>query len=418
MLSERRLAWNNIAYSHEEFLEYYGPVPGKTLWASARRFDAIAGQRAAANDPQVIATEHNAPIAADDSSNAVAGHDRDSTTAASSPPGPAGLQALFQPAATEHSVAPPNAATRKQSSGNTESGPASLPDSSQTVATEHCFAPPTVATEKRSSNTTEPGPAGLQGSPQVSACANAVDNTQAAATELRALEGYVYSYEIMEAWFHTEAPCLWAQATPITVRQLPTPQEHIHATQQDLLQPRGSASTDPAPANDAQDLVQPQGSSSTDPAPANLQSSLQTDATEHSVAHPVVLAAAHVNPERALEEKNFKPPRSLHKIARNILEKIIAAGVDSNIDRDLANLFDWRRYIACHKQAYEIIGPGVTHACAEYIPQTNDSNRGNQERLDFVVYRIDGSTCRLHPGKTASKSAQLIFSAASIQATD
>ena len=317
MLSEKRLAWNRIAYSHKEFLEYYGHVQGERLWAAAKMLDA--------NDPQVVATEHNTPIEADAPSNAVTGHDRDSTTAASSQPGPADLQASPQPAATEHSFA-----------------------------------------------------------------------SQGTATELRALQGYAYSYEVMEAWFTDEAPRLWANATPIVIRHLPAPQEQIHATEQDLVQPRASASTGPGPAN--------------------LQSSLQTDATEHSVALPVVLAAADVNAERALEEK-IKPPRSLHRFARNTLDGMITAGVDSDINRDLAKWFDWRRYIACHKRAYDIIGPGVTHARAEYISQTNDPNRGNQERLDFVIYRTDGSTCRLHPGKTASKDAQLIYTNATIPAT-
>ena len=214
---------------------------------------------------------------------------------------------------------------------------------------------------------------------------------------LRALDGYVYTYETMEAWFNSQAPCLWAKAIPVMVGNLPAPQEQIHATEQDLVQPRGSASTEPGPAS--------------------LQSSRQTAATEHSVALPVLLAAADVDAERALEEK-IKPPRSLHRSARNTLNGMIAAGVDSDIDRNLENWFDWRRYIACHKYAYDIIGTGVTHARAEYLPQTRDPNRGNQERLDFVIYRTDGSTCPLHPGNTRSNDAKVIYSDASKQAMD
>ena len=77
MLPKIRSSCNSIAYSHKKFLEYHGHVHGETLRASARMPDAIAGQHAAANDSQVVATEHNAPIAADDLSNAVAGHDRE-----------------------------------------------------------------------------------------------------------------------------------------------------------------------------------------------------------------------------------------------------------------------------------------------------------------------------------------------------
>ena len=62
-----------------------------------------------------------------------------------------------------------------------------------------------------------------------------------------------------------------------------------------------------------------------------------------------------------------------------------------------------------HEKAYEIIGTRVTHAIAECIPQTRDSNRGYQERLDFVIYRTDGTRCRLHPGKRPSLDAKLIY---------
>ena len=317
MLSEKRLAADNIEYSYKEFIEYYGNANGERLWGAAKMLEA--------NAPQIVATEHNAPIAADGPRNAVAGHDRDSTTAASSPPKPADLQASPQPAATKHSFA-----------------------------------------------------------------------SQGTATELRQLDNYIYSYEIMEAWFNDEAPQMWAKAIPMVMRHLPAPQEQIHATEQNLVKAKAWTSTEPGPAN--------------------LQSSLQTDATEHIVSLPVVLSGTEVNAERALEEK-IKPPRSLHKIARDTLNTIITCGVDSNINRNLDGWFEWRRYIACHKRAHDIIGPGVTHACAEYISQTNDPNRGNQERLDFVIYRSDGSTCRLHPGKTASKDAQLIYTNATIPAT-
>ena len=244
MLSEKRLAWDNGAYNYDQFIEYYGHVHGKTLWA---------GAACTANDAQVVPTEYNAPIAAGDPSTAVAEHDRDGITATLSPPGPAALQTAFQFAATEHSIAVPNAAAEEQNSANTEHGPVSLPGSSQTVATEHSFAPPTVATGQHSSDTTEPELAGLQGSSLISAPdhdlstaiaaqANAVDSTEDIATELRVLEGWVYSYETMAACFNNDAPCLWKKAIPIVLQQWPTPQEQIHATEQDLMQPRGSTS--------------------------------------------------------------------------------------------------------------------------------------------------------------------------------
>ena len=134
----------------------------------------------------------------------------------------------------------------------------------------------------------------------------------------------------------------------------------------------------------------------------------QAAATEHRVVTFVLLTVADVDNVKAEEEK-IKPPRSLHRLARDTLNNIITAGVNSNIDRNLEQWFPWRTYIACHEKAYEIIGTGVTHAIAEYIPGTRDSNRGYQERLDFVIYRTDATRCRLHPGKRPGQDAKLIF---------
>ena len=134
----------------------------------------------------------------------------------------------------------------------------------------------------------------------------------------------------------------------------------------------------------------------------------QAAATEHRVVAFVLLTVADVDNVKAEEEK-IKPPRSLHRLARDTLNNIITAGVNSNIDRNLEQWFPWRSYIACHEKAYEIIGTGVTHAIAEYIPQTRDANRGYQERLDFVIYRTDGTRCRLHPGRQRRQDATLIY---------
>ena len=58
----------------------------------------------------------------------------------------------------------------------------------------------------------------------------------------------------------------------------------------------------------------------------------------------------------------------------------------------------------------DIIGPGVARAAAEFIQGTKDPNRGGQARLDFVVYRSDGTQCRLHPGPRAVGDATPVFS--------
>ena len=132
-------------------------------------------------------------------------------------------------------------------------------------------------------------------------------------------------------------------------------------------------------------------------------------ASTPSIAPPAVLLdAADVPAERALEEQ-IRPARSLHRLARDALDGIFRVGANSAIDRNLGNWFPWRRYIACHKRAYDIIGAGIIGAYAQYIPETRDGNRGYQPRLDFVVYRADGTVCRLRPGSRPRADAQLLF---------
>ena len=41
---------------------------------------------------------------------------------------------------------------------------------------------------------------------------------------------------------------------------------------------------------------------------------------------------------------------------------------------------------------------------------TSDGNRGGQLRLDFVLYRTDGTYCRLHPGTDSRGDAKPIYS--------
>ena len=40
---------------------------------------------------------------------------------------------------------------------------------------------------------------------------------------------------------------------------------------------------------------------------------------------------------------------------------------------------------------------------------TSDGNRGGQLRLDFVLYRTDGTYCRLHPGTNSRGDAKPIY---------
>ena len=132
-------------------------------------------------------------------------------------------------------------------------------------------------------------------------------------------------------------------------------------------------------------------------------------ATEHNLGPRVLLSVADIQWHKK-EEATFRPPRSLHKMARNALQTITLVHVDGDMARDLNDWFDWRRYIACHKDAKRIIGAGVTRAVAESIPESRDTNQGGQERVNFVFTRADGTLCFVHPGVRASQDAFLKFS--------
>ena len=132
-------------------------------------------------------------------------------------------------------------------------------------------------------------------------------------------------------------------------------------------------------------------------------------ATEHNLGPRVLLSVADIQWHKKEEAKTFRPPRSLHKIARNALQEITLVHVDGDAARDLNDWFDWRRYIACHKDAKCIIGAGVTRAVAESIPESRDTNQGGQERVNFVFTRADGTLCLVHPGRKPCQDAALIF---------
>ena len=67
----------------------------------------------------------------------------------------------------------------------------------------------------------------------------------------------------------------------------------------------------------------------------------------------------------------------------------------------------WQEFLALHAESKQIIGAGVTKFTAEYIPTTMDPNNIGRERLDFHVYRHDGSYCRIHPG--SQKDAHVYY---------
>ena len=152
--------------------------------------------------------------------------------------------------------------------------------------------------------------------------------------------------------------------------------------------------------------------------------SLPRDATEHSppdnittepqassssTTSPPVLTFADIAMFRNSVQRQT-PLRSLHKLARAALNAITEAGPSSSMNKNLHDWFPWMPYIACHESATDIIGPGVTHAIAEFLEGTRDPNQYGQPRLDFIIYRIDGTRCRVHPGTKKANDAKLLFS--------
>ena len=106
-------------------------------------------------------------------------------------------------------------------------------------------------------------------------------------------------------------------------------------------------------------------------------------------------------------EAALGPPRSLHNMARDALNRISASPSRDSVLLD--DVFPWMQYVAAHRQAFDIIGPGITRAMAMWKPRTNDNNRGGAERLDFHFFREDGTVCRVHPGKRRTDDARLVF---------
>ena len=89
----------------------------------------------------------------------------------------------------------------------------------------------------------------------------------------------------------------------------------------------------------------------------------------------------------------------MQDLARDALNAISAVHADREEDEIcLDDWFPWREYIACHPQAFEIVGTGITRATATFLYGTSDAYRSDaQACMDFVVYRSDDTWCRFHP---------------------
>ena len=81
--------------------------------------------------------------------------------------------------------------------------------------------------------------------------------------------------------------------------------------------------------------------------------------------------------------------------------------------RDLTNVdkggFDWRVYVCKHHRANDIIGEGVVKFELRFLSMKEANGKALVEqgvpqqfafrRCDFIVHQVNGSHCRLHPGK-------------------
>ena len=246
-----------------------------------------------------------------------------------------------------------------------------------------------------------------------------------------AANGELYTLSEFQAWYGEDAQHKWQRATDNTaaVAALAVAATEHNDSELHCLgipAPCASDGAQPAAANPATipehtNVHATEQIDNAMPSPSThavgmqaTGSTTQPAATEHSYSElrpsqAVFLSLPYFRTLRAAEAAH-RPIRSLHKLARDALNAITKAGVDSSDSKDLDRWFPWKEYIACHANASDIIGEGVSHAVAEFIASTRDGNRGGQPRLDFVVYRSDGTYCRLHPGSKQSLDAEPVFS--------
>ena len=100
---------------------------------------------------------------------------------------------------------------------------------------------------------------------------------------------------------------------------------------------------------------------------------------------------------------------TFHKEARDALNRLTESAQLGAAEHSLDDYFRWREYVALHEEYESIIDAGIILARAERVQETSDSNRGGQNRTDFVFYRNDNTWCRVHPGKRTKNDAQLRF---------
>ena len=152
---------------------------------------------------------------------------------------------------------------------------------------------------------------------------------------------------------------------------------------------------------------EPPGREPPPPPPAGQEPPPADGASEH------VLLSVEDLPE--LRRRGHGLLGVLHDEARALTDKFAnadheAIGVQANLTTEWPN---WKLYIANHKLAPELIGPGVKAFTVEFIDGVKDSNRGGRPRLDLVIRYVNNAYCRLHPGTLRKNDAQPRFFPAS-----
>ena len=358
ILTHKRVAPDGIAYTKQEFQDFYGESQGHYQWSQAD-----------------VAPDDLADVATSSSM----------SRAAISPQAPA-TEHAFQAPATEHAFHAP-LATMPENPSHVAS------DSSMSSAAAPARPkppPPPVASSSSMSSAAEPTlPKRLppsvarSSSPPPVASSSSRSRPEQFATAYRA--GCNFATEQVASSSSTSRPDAEPQRFSSPLREAPQPLP-------DKI--RRLPTVDLPPVDVTQPVVAP----------------VHVDAGS-SANHQVSEQPLRLMPEdvRAIQraERDRGPPRSLHQLARNALNDI--EDRDPRIDVSLDNEFPWREYIVAHNESDAIIGAGIVQARAVFFNDQKDPNRGGASRLDFCFVRSDDTVCRVHPGIKRSGDAKLRF---------
>ena len=142
-------------------------------------------------------------------------------------------------------------------------------------------------------------------------------------------------------------------------------------------------------------------------------SSLPHAATQTAVGsqEPVSSSQPHAAAEVLLSPADIPSIRMLHRTGTqtahaylSMLRSTHTAPGEIDLSDISPSVFDWRLFLAWHPENEVIIGEGVVRFTFERFQFIKDPNLPGG-RCDFVVWRVNGSQCRLHPpakGRTIS----------------